>query len=126
MKNAFGEFVREKRLALGLSMRSFAREVGMQPSNYCNIENGVLPPPSEDGVKKIAAVLRFEHASSDYVKLLDLAAEARREVPADIATMVRENELIPALLRTVESERVSDERLRGIIEDLRHGRHKRA
>ena len=85
----------------------------------------MLPPPSADGLEKFASVLRLERAASDYVRLLDLAAEARREVPADIATMVRENELIPALLRTVESERVSDERLRGIIEDLRHGRHKR-
>ena len=126
MKNAFGEFIREKRLAIGLSMRSFAREVGMQPSNYCNVENGVLPPPSAEGVERIAAVLRLEPASSEFVRLLDLAAEARSEVPADIAKMVRENELIPALLRTVESERVSEEKLRGIIEDLRHGRHKGA
>jgi transcriptional regulator with XRE-family HTH domain len=126
VKNAFGDFIREKRLALGLSMRSFAREVGMQPSNYCNVENGVLPPPSAEGVERIAVALRLEPASSERVRLLDLAAEARREVPADIAKIVRENELIPALLRTVESEHVSEEKLRGIIEDLRHGRHKRA
>ena len=126
MKNAFGDFIREKRLALGLSMRSFAREVGMQPSNYCNVENGVLPPPSAEGVERIAVALRLEPASSERVRLLDLAAEARREVPADIAKIVRENELIPALLRTVESEHVSEEKLRGIIEDLRHGRHKGA
>jgi len=126
VKNAFGDFIREKRLALGLSMRSFAREVGMQPSNYCNVENGVLPPPSAEGVERIAVALRLEPASSERVRLLDLAAEARREVPADIAKIVRENELIPALLRTVESEHVSEEKLRGIIEDLRHGRHKGA
>ena len=126
MKNVFGEFIREKRLALGLSMRSFAREAGMQPSNYCNVENGVLPPPSAEGVERIAVALRLEPASSERVRLLDLAAEARREVPADIAKIVRENELIPALLRTVESEHVSEEKLRGIIEDLRHGRHKGA
>ena len=126
MKNVFGEFIREKRLALGVSMRSFAREVGTQPSNYCNMENGVLTPPSADGVERIAAALQLEPATTEYVRLLDLAAEARQEVPADIAKMVRERELIPALLRTVESERVSEDRLRGIIEDLRHGRHKGA
>jgi transcriptional regulator with XRE-family HTH domain len=124
VKNAFGEFIREKRLALGLSLRTFAREVGMQPSNYCNVENGVLPPPSAEGVERIAVALGLERASSERVRLLDMAAEARREVPADIAKIVRKNDLIPALLRTVESERVSEEKLRGIIEDLRHGRHK--
>ena len=124
MKQAFGDFIREKRLALGLSMRSFAREVGMQPSNYCNVENGVLSPPSTEGVQRIAVALHLDPASHEHVRLLDLAAEARSEVPADIAKMVRENELIPALLRTVESEHVSEKKLRGIIEDLRHGRHK--
>jgi len=124
VKNAFGEFIREKRLVLGLSMRSLAKEVGMQPSNYCNVENGVLPPPSAEGVERIAVALRLEPASNEHVKLLDLAAEARSEVPADIARIVRENTLIPALLRTVESERVSEKKLRGIIEDLRHGRYK--
>jgi len=123
VKNAFGEFVRELRLARGLSLRTFARAVGLQPSNYCNMEKGVLAPPQADGVARIAAVLQMKTGSSDYVKLLDLAAKVRREVPADIAKLVRENELIPALLRTVESERVSEAKLRGIIEDLHHGRH---
>ena len=123
MKNAFGEFVRELRLARGMSIRTFAREVGLQPSNYCNMENGVLAPPPADGVERIATALQMKSGSPDYVKLLDLAAKVRREVPADIAKLVRENEWIPALLRTVESERVSEEKLRGIIEDLRHGRH---
>lgn len=123
MKNAFGEFVREKRLALGFSMRAFARQVGLQPSNFCNMENGVLPPPAAEGVDRIASALRLEPATPEYLKLLDLAAEARQEAPADIVKMVRSNELIPALLRTVESERVSEERLLGIIEDLRHGHH---
>jgi len=123
VKNAFGEFVRELRLARGMSIRTFAREVGLQPSNYCNMENGVLAPPPADGVERIATALQMKSGSPDYVKLLDLAAKVRREVPADIAKLVRENEWIPALLRTVESERVSEEKLRGIIEDLRHGRH---
>ena len=42
----FGDFVKEKRLALDLSLREFAKKVGMQPSNYCNIEADVLPPPA--------------------------------------------------------------------------------
>jgi transcriptional regulator with XRE-family HTH domain len=126
MKNRFGQFVREKRLALGLSLRTFAREARLQPSNYCNMENGVLPPPSAPVLERIAGALRLEPASPEYVELVDLAAQARNEVPADIAKIVRENEMIPALLRTVENERVSEDKLRGIIEDLRHGRHKGA
>jgi len=39
---------------------------------------------------------------------------------------VKENELIPAMLRTMEYEKVTKEQLRGIIEDLRRGRFRKA
>jgi len=42
-----------------------------------------------------------------------------------VEQIVKENELIPAMLRTVEYEQVSKEQLRGIIEDLRSGRYKK-
>ena len=75
MKNAFGEFIREKRLALGLSMRTFAREVGMQPSNYCNVEAGVLPPPTGPGLERIAKALGLKRGTADYAALHDLAEQ---------------------------------------------------
>ena len=43
-----------------------------------------------------------------------------------VERIVKENELIPAMLRTVEYEQVSKEQLRGIIEDLKSGRYKKA
>ena len=55
-----------------------------------------------------------------------LAAQGRDEIPADVERIVKENELIPAMLRTVEYEKVTKEQLRGIIEDLRSGRYKKA
>ena len=47
-------------------------------------------------------------------------------IPADVERIVKENELIPAMLRTVEYEDVTKEQLRGIIEDLRSGRYRKA
>ena len=51
MKQTFGQFLKTKRLALDLSLREFARRIGMQPSNYCNIESDVLPPPPPEAVE---------------------------------------------------------------------------
>ena len=43
----------------------------------------------------------------------------------DVQQIVKENELIPAMLRTVEYEKLTREQLGGIIEDLRSGRYKK-
>ena len=125
MPTTFGQFLKEKRLTLDLSLREFAGKVGMQPSNYCNVEADVLPPPPAETLEKLARALALKKGTSDYETFHDLAAEGRDEIPADIERIVKENELIPAMLRTVEYEHVSKEQLRGIIEDLRSGRYKK-
>jgi transcriptional regulator with XRE-family HTH domain len=125
MPTTFGQFLKEKRLALDLSLREFARRLGMQPSNYCNVEADVLPPPPAETLKKLGQALGLKKGTSDYETFHDLAAEGRDEIPADIERIVKENELIPAMLRTLEYEQLSKEQLRGIIKDLRSGRYKK-
>jgi transcriptional regulator with XRE-family HTH domain len=123
MPTTFGQFLKEKRLALDLSLREFARRVGMQPSNYCNVEADVLPPPPAETLEKVAHTLGLEKGTPDYETFHDLAAEARDEIPADVERIVKENDLIPAMLRTLEYEQLTREQLCGIIEDLRSGRY---
>jgi transcriptional regulator with XRE-family HTH domain len=120
----FGKFLKEKRLALDVSLREFARRVGLQPSNYCNIEADVLPAPPAEALDRIANALALKQGSRDFEIFHDLAAHRRNEVPSDVAKFVKENDLIPAMLRTVEYENVTKEQLRGIIEDLKSGRYK--
>jgi transcriptional regulator with XRE-family HTH domain len=125
MKQTFGQFLKTKRLALDLSLREFARSIAMQPSNYCNIESEVLPPPSPEGLERIGKVLGLKKGAPDYMMFHDLAAKGRDEIPADVEQFVKGNELLPAMLRTVEYEKVTKKQLRGIIEDLKSGRYKK-
>ena len=125
MATTFGQFLKEKRLALDLSLREFARRVAMQPSNYCNVEADVLPPPPAETLDRLAKALGLKKGAPDYATFHDLAARGRNEIPADVERIVKENELIPAMLRTMEYEQVSKGQLRGIIEDLRSGRYKK-
>ena len=125
MATTFGQFLKEKRLALDLSLREFARQVGMQPSNYCNVEADVLPPPPPESLEKLCRALGIKKGTSDFESFHDLAAKGRDEIPADVERIVKENELIPAMLRTVEYEQLSKQQLRGIIEDLRSGRYRK-
>jgi transcriptional regulator with XRE-family HTH domain len=126
MAKTFGKFLKERRLALNLSLREFARKVNLQPSNYCNIEADVLPPPPSSALERIAQALGLRHGTKDFEDFHDLAAKGRDEIPADVARIVKENDLIPAMLRTVEYENVTKRQLRGIIEDLKSGRYRKA
>ncbi len=126
MSQTFGEFLKQKRLALDLNLREFAKRVGMQPSNYCNVEADVLTSPPPETLERIAKALGLKKGMKDYETFHDLAAKSRSEIPADVERIVKENELIPAMLRTVEYENVTKEQLRGIIKDIRSGRYKKA
>ncbi len=125
MKETFGQFLKRKRLATDLSLRQFARKIAMQPSNYCNIESDSLPPPPPEGLARIAAALGLRKGTEEFAAFHDLAARGRDEIPADVERIVRQNDLIPAMLRTVEYEKITKEQLRGIIQDLRSGRYKK-
>ena len=89
MKSHFGAFVRKKRMGLGLSLRQFAKECGMQPSNYCNVESGSIPPPPAATLERMAQVLGVKSGTDEYADLLDLAAKARDEIAADVARIVK-------------------------------------
>ena len=86
----------------------------------------MLPPPPVDALERIAQALGLRPGTKDFEAFHDLAAKGRDEIPADVTRIVKENDLIPAMLRTVEYENVTKSQLRGIIEDLRSGRYKKA
>jgi transcriptional regulator with XRE-family HTH domain len=121
-KELFSDFLRKKRLEKGLGLREFARLVKMQPSNYCNVESGSLPPPA-DKLNIITASLDLQKGSPEYRKFIDLASKVRNEIPSDIKELIRTNSLIPAMLRTIEDHDVKPEQLKRIIKDIRSGHY---
>jgi transcriptional regulator with XRE-family HTH domain len=120
----FETFLREKRLKTKIGLRQFAKAIGMQPSNYCSIESGSLPAPGEDKLKLIANKLKL--TSDEQKTFYDLAAQSRDDIPADIKDLIRQNTLIPAMLRTLENEEVGAEQLKGIIEDIKSGQYRKS
>jgi transcriptional regulator with XRE-family HTH domain len=119
----FADYLRKKRIEKGVGLREFARTIEIQPSNYSNIESGSLPPPKEEIMQRIIKALGIKKGTSDYRKICDLAAKGRDEVPADLASLIKKNTLIPAMLRTVEDEKVTPGQLKNIIEDIKSGRY---
>ena len=77
MATTFGQYLKEKRLALDLSLREFAKKVGVQASNYCNVEADVLPPPPAETLDRLAKALGLKQGTKDYETFHDLAAKGR-------------------------------------------------
>jgi transcriptional regulator with XRE-family HTH domain len=55
---SFGEALREKRRAAGLSQRELARRAGLDFSYISKVENGRHPPPSAETVIELCRILR--------------------------------------------------------------------
>lgn len=119
----FESFLREKRLKRKIGLREFARIIGMQPSNYCSIESGSLPAPSEDKLRNISKALALE--LDEERVLFDLAAKTKDDIPADIKELIKRDSVIPALLRTVEDEEVGHKEIKAIVRDIKSGRYRR-
>lgn len=123
MGTQFTNLLSRLRLKKGVSLRQFAKSVGLQPSNYCNVEAGSLPPPSGTTVEKMAGELGLEKGTTSYQQFLDLAAKARDEIPADVERIVRERDAIPGLLRTIDNSKISDVKLRELMERIKSGKY---
>ena len=118
-KQTFGEFLRDRRLEAGLGLRAFAVAAGLQPSNLSNIEHSRIPPPQDRKVlARIARLLGFEEGSADWVKLFDLAVKGRDRLPADVAAFAATTPGIPALLRTIDNRRLSQEEITQLTQYL--------
>jgi transcriptional regulator with XRE-family HTH domain len=122
--SSFGDFLRAKRLEKKFGLREFAKLIEMQPSNYCSIESGSSPAPSEDKLKNISTQLIL---STDEQRILfDLAAKTKDDIPLDIKKLIQKDSVIPAMLRTVEDEKVGPEQIKGIVEDIKSGRYRKS
>ena len=116
MSESFGDYVRQRREARqketpngAFSLRQVAGRVGVEPSYLSKVERGKQPPPSEETVTKLAAVL-----GEDPDVLLALAGKVSGELlriirrrPRLFADLLRELKDLPdhAVLRLVREVR---------------------
>lgn len=105
MIKTFGDFVRERRDALDLSVRELARKLGdISPAHISDIENG-RRNPSDDLLKKLARVLDVPVDELQKHDLRPPVDELRRMVQRDPTYGV-------ALRKLAESQIDSQELLR--------------
>jgi len=123
MNKAFGDLLRGLRIKAGYSLRSFAKEVKMQPSNLSLLENNKINPPRDkDILFKLAGALKLKESSKEWGQFFDLAVADIDMLPADIAKDERARELLPIMLRTVAKSKLSKEEILKLIKKIRENK----
>ena len=88
-KKAFGNFLREMIKQTGISQSAFYSAVEITKPYFYDILSGKVNPPPPDIQYKMLEHLNCNNQQRK--KFLDLAAEGRGEVPADIAKLISEH-----------------------------------
>lgn len=118
----FGEFIKQKRLELNLSLREFCKMLDEDPSNWSKVERRVIAPPqNEEKLKKIAKIIKIKLNSEDWKSLLDYASLDAGKIPDYIMSDEKILSSLPAFFRTVDSVKPNADEVREMIENLKRG-----
>lgn len=107
----FHQFVKEKRIEKGISLRQFCRECELDPSNWSKIERGIGDAPKGGEIlERIAGVLKFSR--EDFNSLKDLALIDA--IPEDLRPKESILEKLPIFFRTARGEKPTESELQTI------------
>ncbi|WP_373533417.1 helix-turn-helix domain-containing protein [Vampirovibrio sp.] len=98
MQKTFGPYIRQVRLQRGNTLRGFARAVQLSPNFVSSMERGLVPPPSEPTIQRIAELL-----AENPDELLAMAGKISPDLveiilqkPRETATLLRRLNHAPA------------------------------
>lgn len=117
MERTFGSFVRQRRQAIGLSLRTLAARVQLSPVYMSNIETDRKAAPAQEFLDRLATELRLGKGERE--TLLDLAAKSRKQrVSADLPDYIMEKDIVRAALRTAKEVDATDEEWQEFIDRI--------
>ena len=118
----FGEFIKERRIRQGISLREFSRRIETDPSNWSKTERGLLSPPRDEGMlKRIAKVLGIKLSSELWVEMKDKAHIDAGRIPPDLLSDSELVQSLPLLFRILRDEKPTPEEVDRMIELFRKG-----
>ena len=116
----FGEFIKEKRIEKGVSLREFCKRMEIDASNWSKVERGLLAPPQdEEKLRKIAQVLNIKIGSPLWRDMKDKANIDAGIIPEDILSDEKVLNSLPLFFRTIRSEKPTPEELDRLIDMIR-------
>ena len=114
----FGSFISTRRKEAKLNLRDTAKHLGISNGYLCDIEQGRRPAPEEAFVERISSFLELD--KQEHEILLDLAADSRKTVPADLPDYIRQHDIVRAALRVAKEVDATDEEWKAFMEMLQN------
>ena len=114
MNKSLGEFLREKREKIGISLREAARRAGLSPAFLSDIEWG-RRFPGDDKLDKLARILEVPAA--------DLRQYDNRPPLDEVRAAMRNDPALGAALRSVIKGGVGSEEIFKLLDDKRKRGH---
>ena len=115
----FGEYIKEKRCAKRITLRSFSESLGYDPANYSRMERGLNMPPATDKLVAFARELDIAQDSEEYREMVRLAALGRGSIPPAILSDESVLAQLPVLFRTLEGGKVDGAMLNDLFEAMK-------
>lgn len=115
--NSFGEYFKQKRIELGVSLREFCRNHGLDHGNISKLERGRLTPPQNDDLlNKYALYLQLTADEQETFK--ELAKIGNKQIPeylSDEETLAK----LPVFFRALRGTELTEDKLQNLIEMIR-------
>jgi transcriptional regulator with XRE-family HTH domain len=116
----FGEFIKEKRINKGISLREFCKRLEIDASNWSKIERGLLAPPQDEKkLREIARALDIKFGSPLWKEMKDKANIDAGIIPEDILSDEKVLNSLPMFFRTIRSEKPTPEDLDKLIDMIK-------
>ena len=117
MEQTFGSFLREKRMARGLTLRGMAAKLDLSPVYLSNIENDRRTAPTRAYLERLEQELHLNKAETE--QMLDLAAKSQNNrVSADLPDYIMDREIVRAALRTAREADATDQEWQDFIDRI--------
>lgn len=117
MEQTFGSFIRNRRMARGLTLRGMAAKLDLSPVYMSNIENDRRAAPAQEHLERMAMLLQLDKA--DREQMLDLVARSRQDrVSADLPDYIMDREIVRAALRTAREAGATDQEWQEFIDRI--------
>lgn len=98
----FGEFIKQRRIASGLTLRAFCGQNGFDSGYFSRLERGLLAPPHGDAkLAEYSRALGIEDGSDEWFEFRDLASMAHGMIPGDLLSDAHVVERLPVMFQAI-------------------------
>lgn len=116
----FGEFIAQKRVEMGITLRDMASRLGVTAPYLSDVEKDRRNPFDMDRLTMLATILQL--TPEENALMFDLVGKKRNSVAPDLPEYIMERDYVSAALRTARDLNAGEEEWLRFVEALKNER----